>query len=656
MTDTDRLGTRFGNYHLTQLLESGSCATVYLGVHRHLGRQAAVKVLQPYMKKKDQRDFLLKARMIARVVHPGIIRVLEYGVEENIPFLVMQYAPSGSLRQQYPQGTQVPLRTILSIVKQVASALDYIHQQKLIHRNIKPENLLLGRNEEILVSDFGIDVAPQSSHSRSVQGTFTAVGYMAPEQIRGKPCTASDQYALGIAIYEWLCGERPFNGSDYVEVATQHLHISPTPLDKKVPSVSPAVSRVVLQALAKDPSERFKNLQALASTLEEASLLESALPSSSTRSPLITADAPTSSQLSITTNAHPSRRAIVVGLSAVMVIGGGITALEFHPWQQTQASTPHSLQSHQPIGTALWAYEGHTKSVYALAWSRDGRQIASWSEDNMMRVWDATTRKTLATQAMAQVLAWSPDWQRIASVDRSKNVQIWSVDTGHVIKVYEGQKPTGRPPVNSVVWSPNGKSIASGFGPYAAQVWDATTGSILFSYGNLYHDYALPMAWAPDSQRIAFASDDNKVQVWDITQHRGPLYSYTGHANAIDAVAWSYDGRRIASSTQDRIIHVWDALTGKNLVYHSSPLILPEGESSQLLLAWSPDNKRLASFYYLPTLSIDQQFHIWDAHTGSLVYVFPQQDSPVNGIAWSPDGKHIASAHQDGIVRVWQAV
>ena len=138
----------------------------------------------------------------------------DFDVQEGIPFLVIDYAPDGSLRQRYPKGGLAPLPIIISSVKQVADALHYAHEQKFIHRDVKPENMLLGRRQEVLLSDFGIATIAHSTSSLNVgaEGTSGTLAYMAPEQIEGHPRPASDQYALGVVVYEWLCGERPLRG------------------------------------------------------------------------------------------------------------------------------------------------------------------------------------------------------------------------------------------------------------------------------------------------------------------------------------------------------------------------------------------------------------------------------------------------------------
>jgi serine/threonine protein kinase len=155
-------------------------------------------------------------------------------------------------------------------VQQVADALQYAHDEKLIHRDVKPENMLIGQRKDILLSDFGIASTAHSTSSMSTQIPVGTISYMAPEQIQAQARPASDQYALGIIVYEWLCGVRPFEGS-YTEIFAKHLMVPPPLLRQKVPILSPDIEQVVLTALAKDPHQRFASVQAFANALEQAS-------------------------------------------------------------------------------------------------------------------------------------------------------------------------------------------------------------------------------------------------------------------------------------------------------------------------------------------------------------------------------------------------
>jgi len=252
-----------------RLLGEGGFAEVYLGEHIHLGSQAAIKVLYSQLTSDERERFRQEARTLVRLVHPHIVRVLEFGIEDKTPFLVMDYAANGTLRGRHPKGTRLPLATVITYIKQVADALQYAHDQKIIHRDIKPENMLVGRQHEILLSDFGIATVALSSHYYNDQDMAGTIAYMAPEQIQAHPRPTSDQYSLGIVVYEWLCGERPFRGA-FAEVAAKQMLTSPPSLRKRLPTLPVAVEQVVLQALAKDPKSRFESVRAFAQALEQA--------------------------------------------------------------------------------------------------------------------------------------------------------------------------------------------------------------------------------------------------------------------------------------------------------------------------------------------------------------------------------------------------
>ncbi len=270
----DRINQQLGNYRINRLIGRGGFAEVYLGEHIYLKTQVAIKILQIKVSNEDDmKGFLQEAQTIAHLIHPNIVRVTDFGVDGETPYLVMDYASNGTLRQRHPKGTILPLSTIVPYIKQTAAALQYAHDEKLIHRDIKPENMLLGRKDEILLSDFGIALTAQSSRYQSTQDVVGTVAYMSPEQIQGRPRPASDQYSLAIAVYEWLSGDRPFHGS-FTELCTQHMFASPPPLREKVPSVHPLVEQVVTMALAKDYKQRFGSVQAFANALEQASKLE----------------------------------------------------------------------------------------------------------------------------------------------------------------------------------------------------------------------------------------------------------------------------------------------------------------------------------------------------------------------------------------------
>lgn len=264
-----RIGQQLGNYRLNSLIGKGGFAEVYLAEHIHLETLAAIKLLDMQLASEEEDLFRREARVIARLVHPNIIRVLDYGIDKSTPYLVMDYAPNGTLRDRHKRGERVPIGLVVTYVKQIAQALQFAHDQQIVHRDVKPQNMLLGKHNEILLSDFGIAVIGASTNARSVQSIAGTPVYMAPEQMTGHPSRASDQYALGIVIYEWLSGIPPFQGSS-MEVITQQISAPPRSLREMIPSLSPIIEQVILKALSKDVSQRYTTIQEFADAFEGA--------------------------------------------------------------------------------------------------------------------------------------------------------------------------------------------------------------------------------------------------------------------------------------------------------------------------------------------------------------------------------------------------
>lgn len=271
-----------GNYRLLRLLGQGAFATVYLGEHRYLRRLAAIKVLRTVLNNRDKERFIEEARLLATLSHPNIVRVLEFAVthrvnharnkefSEYIPYLIMDFAPGGSLRTLCSVGSCLSIDAATGYIKQIAAALQYAHNHGIIHRDVKPENCLLNEQQEVMLSDFGLALFAPTPDLLSTQQMEGTLPYTAPEQLRGKPDFASDQYSLAIIAYEWLCGHQPFKGEE-VEIIMQHIASLPPGLRSQNPAISQAVEDVVLRGLEKDPQRRYPDVQAFAEALEQAS-------------------------------------------------------------------------------------------------------------------------------------------------------------------------------------------------------------------------------------------------------------------------------------------------------------------------------------------------------------------------------------------------
>src|SRR5947209_12563590 len=167
----DRIGQQLGNYRITRVLGQGGFADVYLGEHIYLKRPAALKLLRTSLRESDIANFLAEAQTLASLNHPSIVRVLEYVVEQDMPVLIMDYAPEGTIRNRHPRNSVLPLKTVVTYSKQIAIALQYAHNHNIIHRDVKPENMLFGPQGQLLLSDFGLALLTSSTDFLSTQKT-----------------------------------------------------------------------------------------------------------------------------------------------------------------------------------------------------------------------------------------------------------------------------------------------------------------------------------------------------------------------------------------------------------------------------------------------------------------------------------------------------
>ncbi len=665
---------QLGNYRLIRLLSEGSYAGVYLGEHIHLNTLAAIKVLHTQLDSRDLEEFRKEAQIVARLRHPNIVSIHDFDVKDGTPFLVMDYAPNGTLRQRHPKGSLLSPTTILPYLKQMGEALQYAHDEHLIHRDIKPENMLIGERDKILLSDFGIATVANAQTSREVEGT---ISNMAQEQLWGKPCPASDQYSLGIVVYEWLCGDYPFHGS-FDDVAAHHINTPPPSLTAQVPNLPPMLESVVMKALAKDPRQRHPTIlefvYAFHSSIHSQPLLlyshdtgQKSFPDSfdnhfsTTMLETIPAILPRQGLPKLAHAADKrkltiSRRRLVLGLGGLAVLGAAGGAinwfLETHRHIQSSgapSATPGLSPNASPVsvGTTFHTYRGHHDIVYGVAWSPDSAFIASASADKTVQVWDVGTGgvnsfiDTGHTDTVTSV-AWSPDGKLVVSGSNDRTVRVWNPADKSNPVTYTGHTNV----VNAVAWSPDGSLIASGGAENRVQVWSATDGSNLSTYQG--HTAAVNgIAWSPQSiggKLIASASADKTVQVWQATDGRNPPLIFQGHTDTVNAVAWSPDGSMIASAGADNMVRVWKATT-LELVY------MYGGHTEAVnAVAWSPDGSMIAS------ASKDATVHLWEAADGSNPYIYKGHSFSVNAVAWLPIyGNNIASGSGDMTVQIWEA-
>jgi serine/threonine protein kinase len=258
-----QIGQQIGNYHLVEIIAQGAYANVYKAEHNTLSnRLVAIKILHTaFVDPGGEHDVLSQeAHILERLKHPHILAVVDFGMYQNWPYIVKEYAPNGSLRDYLRslRGRPMPINEIIYVLSQVGDGLQFAHDNKVVHCDLKPENILFDANT-VLISDFDIARVLESANSyqRGIGGTPS---YMAPEQFQGKVGSESDQYALGCMAYEMVTGKRPFEGDSAEAIRYNHFHLNPTPPSQLRPELPRPIEQAILRAMEKKYSQRFPDV------------------------------------------------------------------------------------------------------------------------------------------------------------------------------------------------------------------------------------------------------------------------------------------------------------------------------------------------------------------------------------------------------------
>jgi hypothetical protein len=431
--------------------------------------------------------------------------------------------------------------------RQVADGLAYAHKLGMVHRDIKPHNLLRTPHGQVKISDFGLasllagqeesnnDPRPQAALSTGTSGSVTRLGdgcgtpdYIAPEQIRDARSVDSraDIYSLGCTLYHLLAGQPPFaGGSGYSKVAG-HLEREPKPLGEFRDDLPDGLLKVVVRMTAKDVATRFQSASEIAEALAPFSD-PSSLPAA---------------------RKHPTRRRWLLAATGlgIATVGGFIAV---HRW----------LFPSVPLAEEVHCFRGHAGPVQSVAISPDGNLILSGGDDRTMRLWSVEAgeevRRFPEHEHWVGCVAFSPDGNTAASGNYDRIVRLWDVRTGRELHHLHDNRQV----VICVAYSPDGTRLLSGGDDRGVMLWDATTGKLM----HRLEGYAGPVQavrFTPDARHAVSAGNDRTVRVWNLEQGR-EVRCLRGHGHVVSDLAISPDGGRVLSACEDRT--VWGSGTGR---------------------------------------------------------------------------------------------
>ncbi|KJS20944.1 MAG: hypothetical protein VR72_12720 [Clostridiaceae bacterium BRH_c20a] len=261
------IGKKIGNrYEILALIGGGGMSLVYQAKDIYLNRIVAVKILREYFTSDNEfvRRFRREAQAVASLSHPNIVNIYDVGQDGDTHYLVMEYIKGKTLKEIINEQAPIPLNETIDIVKQICDALEHAHENSIVHRDIKPHNIIITRGGRVKVTDFGIARAVSTATVTHTRGIIGSVHYFSPEQAKGEITgEKSDIYSLGIVLYEMVTGKLPFEGDSPISVALMHIQNEPVPPSQHNPNLPDTIEKIILKAIKKNPDERYETVAKL---------------------------------------------------------------------------------------------------------------------------------------------------------------------------------------------------------------------------------------------------------------------------------------------------------------------------------------------------------------------------------------------------------
>jgi eukaryotic-like serine/threonine-protein kinase len=683
-------GARIGPYILLSELGRGGQGQVYLAQDTRLRRKVALKVLPGALSSPAdiQLRFRREATALSKLHHPGICTVYETGEDGSAAYIAMRYVEGKTLAEGIAEDVAQPealasrarLERMVSIVERVARALHAAHEAGLVHRDMKPRNIMITPQGDPVILDFGL-VHHQAGESLTLTQTGQVLGtpaYMSPEQVepRGQAIDRrADVYALGVTLYEAVTLRLPFDAPTISEIYRRIL--TETQLDpaRRNRLVTRDLKVILDVAMEKDQSRRYQTALALAEDLERLQKHRTirARPAGpalrlkrwTRRNPVLSVSALSvflllSTSLAITTgllsrvkSERDLKNTALTNLQiqkADELLADGETGEGLRYLTRILRENPSNRVAAERLMSALTFRKfaildipplEHPDEVRAVDFSADGRRILTASADRTARLWDAESGSPIGEPMRHEVgirdACFSKDGLLVATAADDSTARVWDGMTG---------KPITGPlrhhgPVVHAFFSPDGNLVATASDDKTAQVWEARTG-VPAGKPLEHFDRVTWVEFSPDSRQLATCGRDNRTYLWTL-DGSSPRRILT-HGQQVNAAAFRPDGAQLVTVSVDGTAKLWDSATGE-LIARSEDL-----GSNVVHCAFSPDGARVLA------ATLGSQVHCLDA--ASLKPAFPRpviHEGAVGRVRFSEDGLRFVSASEDGTAIVWDA-
>jgi eukaryotic-like serine/threonine-protein kinase len=685
-----------GRYRLARRIGAGSFGTVYEAIDTELGRRVAVKLPRRASgaRSEEQARFVREAQNLARLSHPAIVPVLDAGTSDGVSYIVCALVDGPTLADRLCEGP-LPPRAAAQIAAALADALDHAHRKGIVHRDVKPTNILFDKSGSPWLTDFGLASRCDADATLTVEGQLLGTpAYMAPEQAAGASHRVdgrSDVYSLGAVLYECLTGQLPFVGSPSA-VLDQIRNCQPLTPTRICPRIERDLEMICLKALEKHPADRYVSAAEFGDDARSflagepvrarppgpgrrlvkwarrrpamAGLAGMALGAVTVvtgivwwhnvqlRDALIQTDKARAQAEELRSASEASQRRTVD-----LQYASDVRLARNAYFNGDRAETVARLGKYRYAANGpdrrefawrrLWSLchadqqslTGHHGDVYAAQVLGDGRQLVSAGRDGTLRLWD------LANDARSKILAQYPDELGFVAHSQDETmlatggddgvIRLWDLAAGRETRHFAGH-------ANGTLcgaMSPQGNQLATSGRDKVIRLWALPMGELVGELAG-HTETVESLAYFSDGKSLVSTGADSTLRLWDLDAKSG--FVLATHPLPAFCVACSHDGRTLASGCVDYNIYVWDVKTRSlrgRLAGHTEIV---------QSVAFSPDDSRLAS------AGKDGTVRVWDMASLAQSESFMSHSSRVWSVAWFADSSTLASAGGDGTVRLWR--
>ncbi|OUL25206.1 serine/threonine protein kinase [Nostoc sp. RF31YmG] len=639
------------HYRPIRVLGSGGFGKTYLAEDvEKFNELCVIKQFAPQIQgtgalQKATELFEQEARRLQHLgEHPQIPTLFAYFEQDHRLYLVQQFIDGENLLDELQHQGTFSEQKIQQLLLDLLNILKTVHQQRVIHRDIKPQNILRRKSsqatkEDIILIDFGASKQLSETVITQKGTTIGSFGYAPLEQMQdGQAYPASDLYSLGATCFHLLTDITPWElwkqqGYGWVANWRQHLQ----------QPVSQKLAIILDKLLQPNYQERYQSAEAVLQDIKDlrspsempatVAYPRPASPSLPDVPPTVNYQPPPSASVDLPKQKYKSNIPLLLGGAILLLSLGG-----YGVWHISK-----------PLSTKTVAYEklalvnsltAHTDWIDSLAISADGQTLVSGSADKSIKIWNLQTgalKTTLSLHSdVVSSVAISRDGKTVVSSSKDGTIKIWNLLTGTL----KATLPRIQDWVNSVVISPNGETLVTGGTDKKIKIWNLQTGDLKHTLTG-HSKSVMTVAISSDGQTLASGGADSTIKIWNL--QTGELKNtLTGHQDVIFAVAISPDGKTLASGSYDRTIKIWDLQTGalKNT--------LTEHRYAVSSLAISPDGQTLASG------SWDNTIKIWNLQTCALKTTLTGHSDLVYTVAISPDAQTLVSGSKDKTIKIWR--